>query len=103
MQAPALARATLSALLYGPAPHCMLPPSNPPACRLPPRPRHLVYTQHPLPPLYAGSRHGRATFSVLLFQDLAVVVLLMLIPLLAPGPEGAGGGGGSGMWGVRGE
>lgn len=35
-----------------------------------------------------GSRHGRATFSVLLFQDLAVVVLLMLIPLLAP-QEGA--------------
>ncbi|KAK9834871.1 hypothetical protein WJX81_005409 [Elliptochloris bilobata] len=31
-----------------------------------------------------GSRHGRATFAVLLFQDLAVVVLLMLIPLLAP-------------------
>lgn len=31
-----------------------------------------------------GSRHGRATFSVLLFQDLAVVVLLMLVPLLAP-------------------
>eukprot|EP00899_Mesostigma_viride_P020290 jgi/Mesvir1/28262/Mv04795-RA.8 len=30
------------------------------------------------------SRHGRAAFSVLLFQDLAVVVLLMLIPLLAP-------------------
>ncbi|BFI28459.1 K+:H+ antiporter [Marchantia polymorpha subsp. ruderalis] len=28
------------------------------------------------------SRHGRATFSVLLFQDLAVVVLLILIPLL---------------------
>ena len=35
-----------------------------------------------------GSRHGRATFSVLLFQDLAVVVLLMLIPLLAPDPSG---------------
>ncbi|GJP68345.1 hypothetical protein CLOP_g25067 [Closterium sp. NIES-67] len=30
------------------------------------------------------SRHGRATFSVLLFQDLAVVVLLILIPLLSP-------------------
>ncbi|CAM6097383.1 unnamed protein product [Calypogeia fissa] len=29
------------------------------------------------------SRHGRATFSVLLFQDLAVVVLLILIPLLS--------------------
>ncbi|KAG1672722.1 hypothetical protein FOA52_005200 [Chlamydomonas sp. UWO 241] len=39
-----------------------------------------------------GSRHGRAIFSVLLFQDLAVVVLLMLIPLLAPSPDGASGG-----------
>ncbi|PPS15103.1 hypothetical protein GOBAR_AA05476 [Gossypium barbadense] len=29
------------------------------------------------------SRHGRATFSVLLFQDLAVV-LLILIPLISP-------------------
>lgn len=37
-------------------------------------------------------RHGRATFSVLLFQDLAVVVLLMLIPLLAPDPSGNSGG-----------
>ena len=36
-----------------------------------------------------GSRHGRAAFSVLLLQDLAVVVLLMLIPLLAPSPDGA--------------
>lgn len=39
-----------------------------------------------------GSRHGRAAFSVLLLQDLAVVVLLMLIPLLAPGTDGAAGG-----------
>eukprot|EP00877_Chromochloris_zofingiensis_P008397 jgi/Chrzof1/3810/Cz13g09190.t1_KEA1[v5.2] len=39
-----------------------------------------------------GSRHGRATFSVLLFQDLAVVVLLMLIPLLAPDPSGQSSG-----------
>ncbi|KAI3432210.1 hypothetical protein D9Q98_003772 [Chlorella vulgaris] len=39
-----------------------------------------------------GSKFGRATFSVLLLQDLAVVVLLMLIPLLAPGPDGATGG-----------
>ncbi|KAI8114011.1 hypothetical protein M9434_002137 [Picochlorum sp. BPE23] len=38
-----------------------------------------------------GSRHGRAAFSVLLLQDLAVVVLLMLIPLLAPGTDGAAG------------
>ncbi|MBA0605195.1 hypothetical protein Godav_017793, partial [Gossypium davidsonii] len=30
------------------------------------------------------SRHGRATFSVLLFQDLAVLVLLILIPLISP-------------------
>jgi hypothetical protein len=30
---------------------------------------------------------------VLLFQDLAVVVLLMLIPLLAPDPSGASSGG----------
>nr|QKY15118.1 k(+) efflux antiporter (KEA) [Polytomella parva] len=41
-----------------------------------------------------GSRHGRATFSVLLFQDLAVVVLLMLIPLLAPNPNGGAAGAG---------
>lgn len=41
----------------------------------------------------AVCRHGRATFSVLLFQDLAVVVLLMLIPLLAPDPSGANSGG----------
>jgi len=31
------------------------------------------------------SRHGRAAFSILLFQDLAVVPLLALLPLLAPG------------------
>ncbi|KAK4418661.1 K(+) efflux antiporter 2, chloroplastic [Sesamum alatum] len=30
------------------------------------------------------SRHGRATFSVLLFQDLAVVVLLILILHISP-------------------
>ena len=34
-----------------------------------------------------ATRHGRATFSVLLFQDLAVVPILVLIPLLS----GAGG------------
>jgi monovalent cation:proton antiporter-2 (CPA2) family protein len=39
-----------------------------------------------------ASRHGRAAFSVLLLQDLAVVVLLMLIPLLAPGPDGQAAG-----------
>jgi Kef-type K+ transport system membrane component KefB len=43
--------------------------------------------------LSLSCRHGRATFSVLLFQDLAVVVLLMLIPLLAPDPSGASSGG----------
>ncbi|KAL4445002.1 hypothetical protein ABPG77_004052, partial [Micractinium sp. CCAP 211/92] len=40
-----------------------------------------------------GSKFGRATFSVLLLQDLAVVVLLMLIPLLAPSPDGASAAG----------
>ncbi|PSC73360.1 K(+) efflux antiporter chloroplastic-like [Micractinium conductrix] len=40
-----------------------------------------------------GTKFGRATFSVLLLQDLAVVVLLMLIPLLAPSPDGAAAGG----------
>lgn len=45
-----------------------------------------------------GSRHGRAAFSVLLLQDLAVVVLLMLIPLLAPSPDGAAGGTSSLCW-----
>lgn len=38
----------------------------------------------------SGSRHGRATFSILLFQDLAVVAFLMMVPLLAP--SGAPGG-----------
>lgn len=38
------------------------------------------------------SRHGRATFSVLLFQDLAVVVLLILIPLLSPNSSKGGVG-----------
>jgi Kef-type K+ transport system membrane component KefB len=36
----------------------------------------------------ANSRHGRATFSVLLLQDLAVVLVFMLVPLLAPTPDG---------------
>ena len=35
-----------------------------------------------------GSRHGRAAFSVLLFQDLAVVAILMLVPLLGGGSSG---------------
>jgi len=37
----------------------------------------------------SGAKHGRATFSVLLLQDLAVVIVLMLIPLLAPQPDGS--------------
>lgn len=36
----------------------------------------------------SGGRHGRATFSVLLMQDLAVVLVFMLVPLLAPGSSG---------------
>lgn len=39
------------------------------------------------------ARHGRESFAILLFQDLAVIPLLALIPLLAEGPEDAGGGG----------
>ena len=40
------------------------------------------------------TRHGRSAFSILLFQDLAVIPLLALIPLLAPGSgETAGAGG----------
>ena len=39
-----------------------------------------------------GSKYGRATFSVLLLQDLAVVVLLMLVPLLAPSADGSAAG-----------
>ncbi|KAE9605425.1 hypothetical protein Lal_00024955 [Lupinus albus] len=38
------------------------------------------------------SRHGRATFSVLLFQDFAVVVLLILIPLISPNSSKGGVG-----------
>lgn len=37
----------------------------------------------------AGGRHGRATFAVLLMQDLAVVLVFMLVPLLAPNGTGA--------------
>lgn len=47
----------------------------------------------------AGSTHGRAAFCVLLFQDLAAVALLMLVPLLAPQPAGAAAGqAGSAAW-----
>jgi glutathione-regulated potassium-efflux system ancillary protein KefC/glutathione-regulated potassium-efflux system protein KefB len=31
------------------------------------------------------TRHGRAAFSILLFQDLAVIPLLALVPMLSPG------------------
>lgn len=34
------------------------------------------------------TRHGRAAFSILLLQDLAVIPLLALVPLLAPGATG---------------
>ncbi|WP_170294692.1 monovalent cation:proton antiporter-2 (CPA2) family protein [Roseospira navarrensis] len=34
-----------------------------------------------------GRRHGRAAFGILLFQDLAVVPLLVLVSLLSPGPD----------------
>lgn len=34
-------------------------------------------------------RYGQTTFSILLFQDLAIVPLLALVPLLAPGKEGS--------------
>jgi len=40
----------------------------------------------------AASRHGRVAFSVLLLQDLAVVLVLMLVPLLAGGASPDGGG-----------
>lgn len=36
-----------------------------------------------------STRHGQTTFAILLFQDLAIVPLLALIPLLAPSPEAA--------------
>jgi len=35
-----------------------------------------------------GTRHGKAAFGVLLFQDLAVVPLLVITPLLAPNSAG---------------
>lgn len=40
-----------------------------------------------------GRPHGRAGFGVLLFQDLAVVPILALLPLLAAGTEGVSLGG----------
>ena len=38
------------------------------------------------------TRHGRLSFSILLFQDLAVIPILALLPLLAPGSGDAGDG-----------
>ena len=37
------------------------------------------------------ARHGRAAFSVLLFQDLAAIPMLALVPLLGGGMDGASG------------
>ena len=37
-------------------------------------------------------RHGRDAFAVLLFQDLAVIPLLALLPLLAEGTQSGSGG-----------
>ena len=38
------------------------------------------------------SAHGRKTFAILLFQDLAVIPLIALLPLLAPAPADAESG-----------
>ena len=38
------------------------------------------------------TRHGRLSFSILLFQDLAVIPILALLPLLAPASGAADGG-----------
>ncbi|AKJ04496.1 glutathione-regulated potassium-efflux system ancillary protein KefC/glutathione-regulated potassium-efflux system protein KefB [Archangium gephyra] len=43
------------------------------------------------------ARHGRESFAILLFQDLAVIPLLAILPLLSERPEVAGGGGGQGL------
>ena len=39
-----------------------------------------------------ATRHGRQSFSILLFQDMAVIPMLALLPLLAPASGGVGGG-----------
>jgi glutathione-regulated potassium-efflux system protein KefB len=39
-----------------------------------------------------GTSHGRAAFGILLFQDLAVIPLLAVLPLLAPARAGAEAG-----------
>ena len=38
------------------------------------------------------TRHGRLSFSILLFQDLAVIPILAFLPLLGPASGGAGDG-----------
>ncbi|WP_412051346.1 monovalent cation:proton antiporter-2 (CPA2) family protein [Hoeflea sp. Naph1] len=38
-----------------------------------------------------NTRYGQQSFSILLFQDLAIVPILALVPLLAPAPDHAGG------------
>lgn len=40
--------------------------------------------------------YGQASFAILLFQDLAVLPLLVILPMLAPGAAGHGSGGGGG-------
>jgi CPA2 family monovalent cation:H+ antiporter-2 len=37
-----------------------------------------------------GTRHGKASFGILLLQDLAVVPLLVVVELLAKGGTGLG-------------
>jgi glutathione-regulated potassium-efflux system ancillary protein KefC/glutathione-regulated potassium-efflux system protein KefB len=44
------------------------------------------------------TRHGRESFAILLFQDLAVIPLLAALPFLAPGPDLAGASGGGGWF-----
>jgi monovalent cation:proton antiporter-2 (CPA2) family protein len=44
------------------------------------------------------SRVGRAAFAILLFQDIAVIPLLVLMPLLSPGGAGAASGGPEGFF-----
>jgi monovalent cation:proton antiporter-2 (CPA2) family protein len=39
------------------------------------------------------TQHGRSSFSILLFQDIAVLPALALLPLLAGGAQAGGGGG----------
>ena len=38
-----------------------------------------------------NTRYGQQSFSILLFQDLAIVPILALVPLLAPAPDHGGG------------